>query len=177
MMKIYILVFILYPSFWFGGCDQFAINPFTEADLLTNPSFEFFGQPSRVAWTDGGTIVRDAPRGGGLWCLEIDATWFPALFVRTTVPAPVGFHQYKFSLWGKYHGAIHGGARLIVKRADSLDYRSMIGVVDTVWTFYTTTDMISTNPGDSLIVQLTGGASELLSGRTFFDLCELEEIR
>lgn len=177
MIKVFIFLSLFYPSFWIDGCGQFGTNPFTEAGLITNPSFEIFGQPSQKSWTDGGAIVQDAPRGGGRWCLEMEATWFPAVNVSTTIPAPFGLHQYKFSVWGKYHGVIHGTARLMIKRADSMDFRTSIGVTDTVWTYYTAVDTIRANPGDSLVVQLTGGASELLGGKTFFDLCELEEIR
>jgi hypothetical protein len=106
----------------------------------------------------------------------MEATWLPGTFIETVIPAPSGIHPYRLSIWGKQAGLIRGSAWLSVKRSDTLNIRKSIVVIDTTWTLYSFRDTLTTGMGDSLVVRLTGGASELGSGETFFDLCELEEL-
>jgi hypothetical protein len=156
------------------------ISPPSEVDLISNSSFELDGNASLLGWTPRDTVtvhlVRTAPQAGGYWSLEIEAARFPGSFVKTTVSLPPGTHRYKFSLWGKHASRVIGGADLFFKHLDTLSYLKSISVADTSWIRYSVFDTLSTSAQDSLVINLSGGGTEIAAGETFFDLCSLEKL-
>ena len=84
-------------------------------------------------------------------------------------------HVYKLSVWSKAHG-IGGWIDFVLQRPDSLILRKQVRIVDSTWTFYSVIDTMSCSTQDSIVVKLTGGFSQLLAGKTFYDLCQLEKL-
>jgi hypothetical protein len=147
-------------------------------NLITNSSFEINGQKSLSGWIiycDNPSFVNDVPPGGGNWALELPTGWIPfSNWVETTVLSPVGSHEYQFSIYGKKNGHT-GNAQLYLKRADSLIFCNRLTVIDTVWTYYSASDTLTTYTGDSLYVRiLMTGTEDPVS--CYFDLCKLEKL-
>jgi hypothetical protein len=53
---------------------------------------------------------------------------------------------------------------------------SSILVDGIIWQSYSILDTFNVAAGDSFMVQFTGGISQLLSGKSYFDLCQLQGI-
>ncbi|HUL44945.1 MAG TPA: hypothetical protein VLY03_11395 [Bacteroidota bacterium] len=156
------------------------LSPSVPVELISNSSFENYGSPSLVGWTERDSLTvsltRSAAPGGGNWSLTIAATWFPASYAKTTVPTVEGNHRYRFSFWGKHGETWIGGASILLKHSDTLSLLNSIAVADTAWRLYSVLDTLTTITRDSIVVSLSGGANEIIGGQTFFDLVKLEII-
>jgi hypothetical protein len=116
----------------------------------------------------------DIPPGGGKYSLAFTTVWGPACRVSAIVQASPGTHQYRASIWAKSVG-IGGSIRLYFKPANSpWFFQKSLMVTDTVWTAYSMVDSLTASVGDSVVVAISGGISEFLSGTTYYDLCKLE---
>jgi hypothetical protein len=102
--------------------------------------------------------------------------FFPAADIRFTAADPAGNHIYEFSVFAKY--VYHAGsAWFTLKRADTLYIQSAIRIIDTTWTSYHAFDTLTTNPGDSLTVILTGSMFGPIPARTCYDLCKVDVLK
>ncbi len=165
-----------------GGCHQTTgPEPLGGFNLLTNPSFEYYGSGSLNQWYPKDTTVlhfsSSVPPNGGSWSIAISNTWFPGYAIRQTIPATPGSHVYRLSCWSKGDGVM-GGFWLSVKKAGEIGsvVRKSQLVVDSTWTYHAIVDTIAANDEDSLIVGLGGGAIGTTTGVTWFDLCSLEQL-
>lgn len=172
--------------FFFAAClitcakkNDSMTNPPDKSGILINSSFELNGNPSLQGWTGQDTsfikFSSDVPGGGGSFSITLDAVWAPPVFVKAIVAAPQGIHIYKLSVWSKAHG-IGGWIDFVLQRPDSLILRKQIRIVDSTWALYSVTDTMNCSVQDSIVVKLTGGFSQLLTGKTFYDLCTLEKL-
>ena len=154
-------------------------NPTNGSNVFINSSFEINGHPSLQGWMTSDTALvkfsTDVPSGGGFYSIALDAVWAPPLFVKSIVGGLQGTHLYKFSVWSKSEGA-GGWAELILQRPDSNILRKQIHIIDTSWTLYAVLDTMNCAPHDSIVVKLAGGFSQLLAGKTYYDLCKLEKL-
>lgn len=150
-----------------------------ETNLLLNPSFEVNANPTLQSWTTNDypaiKYSGDVPTGGGYWSITIEAVWGTPIYVRTTVLASEGRHIYKFSFMAKTQGS-GGNASLIFVHVRNDSLRKQIQVADSTWTSYSLLDTLTISRGDSIAVKLSGGFSQILYGKTFFDLCKLEKL-
>jgi hypothetical protein len=179
-----ICVLLLFPlAILADGCSKSSPTGVPDdSNLLTNSSFELNGVPSMQGWTivsgDSSLLFfsSDVPPAGGASSIAFTAGWGPACRISTMVSAFPGTHHYRVSVWAKRVG-IGGSLRFYLKPANSpWAFRKSLMVTDTVWTAYSMTDSLATTGGDSLVVSISGGISQLLSGTTFYDLCELEKL-
>jgi hypothetical protein len=164
------------------GCSKSnPVGPSLGGNLLANPSFELNGSPSLDGWTQAYidtslfSFSSDVPPGGGEYSIVVQAVWGPPYTVSQTVPADAGNHQYAFSAWAKKTG-FGGQMLLFLKRSDSTLFVKSRSIADTTWTQYSIADTVAAESGDSLVVSMTGGFSQLPAGRTFFNMCDLEKI-
>jgi hypothetical protein len=173
-------------ALFFGGMLQGCsksnpTGPSSGGDLLANPSFELNGSPSLQDWTQAYTdtsvhfFSSDVPPDGGRYSIVIDAVWGPPYTVSQAVPADAGNHRYEFSAWAKRSG-FGGQMRISLQRSDSTYFEKTMNIVDTAWTQYSIIDTVTAESGDSVVVSVTGGFSQLLFGQTYFDDCDLERI-
>ncbi len=183
MMKnrsIFLLYFLILSAFLLYHCTNISnsiIAPGESNNLIINPSFEENGDSSLADWfVNMPTLVnftKDTPPNGGNWALTIDVLWGIGNNVISTINILPGTHVYKFSLWSKYF-VKSGYADLSLVTADSVFIINHIQINSDIWTNYSMIDTITSNPGDSLRIILSGGFSHILPGNTFFDLCTLE---
>lgn len=150
------------------------VGPPNGVNLIANSSFESNGTPSFQGWQVNDTsLVRfstDVPPDGGAWSICIETVWGHAR-VQTIIALPEGTHPYKLSIWAKRQG-VGGTISLIFNNA----IRNSLTVSDTTWTVYTFNDTLTTVGGDRVVVELAGGFSQLLSGKTYFDICKFERL-
>jgi hypothetical protein len=156
--------------------------PTGDENLLANSSFEIDGNPSLHGWVVSDTcavhFAEEAPPTGGCWSVAIDPGWVPTMYsISTTVSAPKGGHRYEFSFWAMSWDS-WGMARIILKRPDTLAVRKYLGFSDTTWSTYSLFDTLSTDKGDSLVIELWGGTEEVSTiwSKTFYDLVRLETL-
>ena len=159
-----------------GGTIVEPPEPPSGTNLISNYSFESNGTPSLQGWeTTDTSVVRfspDIPSNGGAWSIYIETTSLPAARVRTAIAMPQGTYLYRLSTWAKRNNNFGGGMFLIFNSA----IRKDLPIEDTTWTLYTINDTLTTVVGDTVIVALTGGGSELITGRTYFDICKFERL-
>lgn len=144
-------------------------------------SFEKNGQPSSDNWslpTDA-KFSNDAPSGGGSYSLELQANAPPEIYAQIKVPVSIDFNNYSLTIWSKSTGVtnnIYGKAILSLLRNGALVQSSSISVDNIIWQSYSIRDSFNIVVGDSFMVQLTAGASQLFSGKTYFDVCKLRAV-
>ncbi len=159
-------------------------NPLSSHDgtnLVLNSSFEENGRQSLKYWYVDSTQIphfdNDVPPGGGKWSIFLEASWYGPLPKSPSylLPLSSGKHILNLSLWGKYK-SVRGSAFLIQKSSGKQNIVGQIVIEDTHWTKYSLIDTVQLAANDSLFILLYGGGSEVVAGRTHFDLIELKLI-
>jgi hypothetical protein len=160
----------------------------TTVNLIANPSFETADhQISYNGWT--GTvylidslgvkhppIIKDAPTGGGLWCLQLVPGWLPEEgFSETSVTGQTGTNIYKVTVWMK---TITSGGLFSLEQWRNGQRIKDKSVIDTasIWKQLSLSDTLTVLSTDTLKVHLSAGSTELISRRVYFDLIKLERI-
>ena len=173
--KKYLKLFtsLLFTLFILGCTDDEPTEP-TDENTLLYSSFEKDGRFSFDGWTlpvqsDSST---DVPSGGGNFSLLLEASQPPEVYAYIKVPAKTEFTEYKLTIASKYSG-IEGKMILSLVRNGSVIKSSSILIDDIIWESYSIQDTYDVASGDSFMVQLTAGFSQLLPGKTYFDLCTL----
>lgn len=167
------LSFILL-AFLFIACTEDEPTEPTDENTLLYSSFEKNGRFSSEGWTlpaqsDSST---DVPSGGGNFSLLLEASQPPEAYAQIKVPVKTNYNEFKLTFWSKY-SVIEGTAILSLVRNGSVIKSSSILIDDIIWNSYSIQDTFSVAAGDSFMVQLTAGISQLLPGKTYFDLCTL----
>jgi len=173
------LSYILIAFLIFGCTEDEPTEP-TDENTLLYSSFEKNGNFSADGWKlpaqhDSST---DVPAGGGNFSLLLYASNPPdTAYIK--VPVKTQYNTFKLTFWAKSTGVtsgINGEAILSLVRNGSVIDSSSIQVDGIDWKSYIIQETFSVASGDSFMVQLTAGVSQLLPGSTFFDLCRLYGI-
>jgi hypothetical protein len=160
--------------------EENSVNPPSGIAIL-NTSFEKNGFFSAEGWTlpSNSDSSSDVPVNGGSYSLVLKSVSPPQVFAEIKVPVLSQYNNYILSFWSKSTGVssgVYGKAILsLLRNGSTIDSVSII-VQDINWYDYTISDSFSVAAGDSFLVQLSGGTSELLPGKTYFDLCTLEAV-
>ena len=157
--------------------EENSVNPPTSGKYLINTSFEKNGFFSADGWTlpsnsDSSSIV---PLNGGKYSLLLESVAPPEVFAEIKVPVLTQFNNYTFSFWS-YSNGIYGRAILSLLRNGLIIDSTSISIQELSWYNYTISDTFNVAAGDSFLVQFSGGTSQLLPGKTYFDLCTLEAV-
>ena len=161
------------------GCTEETTEP-TEENTLLYSSFEKNGMFSSDGWKlpaqfDSST---DVPAGGGNFSLVLESN-IPPDTAYIKVPVKTQFNKYKLTIWAYSTGVTSGNNSKVILslvRNGSVIDSSSILVTDIIWKSYSIQDTFSVAAGDSFMVQLTAGVSQLFPGETYFDLCRLYGI-
>jgi hypothetical protein len=150
----------------------------TDENTLLYSSFEQNGKFSSDGWTLPAlsNSSYDIPSGGGTFSLELEASQPPEAYAQITVPVKTQFNNFKFTFWSKSTAVtnnIYGKAILSLVRNGSTIQSSSVSVDDIIWKSYSIQDTFTVASGDSFLVQLSAGISQIFSGKTYFDLCTL----
>ena len=171
--------FLLLLALLSSHCNDSIISPINENNLIPNPSFEMNGNSSLAFWfvnmPSTVNFIEGTPPNGGNWAITIDVLWGSGNDVITSVELPEGTHIYKFSLWSKYSNN-PGFVELLLNTQDSLHQVNRFNIDSELWKNYTIVDTITSIAGDSLQIKLSGGFSHITPGKTYFDLCTLEQL-
>ncbi len=157
------------------------IDPAASSNLLSNGSFELHGNSSLLGWTPENpdtNLVRistDVPINGGRYSLSIETVWGPKSTLCTGAPVTPGMHSYRLSLRAKRSG-IGGEVTLSHRGSNTTSVSGTLAVQDSDWTHYALLEPVFAQSGDSLIVTLSGGSSQILRGTTWFDMVRLEQL-
>jgi hypothetical protein len=170
-----IILFLMFTS----GCtnEENSVNPPSGIAIL-NTSFEENGFFSAEGWTlpllsDSST---DVPTNGGKYSLLLESVSPPEVFAEIKVPVLSQYNNYKLSFSSKSTGGVYGRAILSLLRNGFTIKSQNKAVNDITWHSYTIIDTFNVAAGDSFLVQLSAGTSQLLPGKTYFDLCTLEAV-
>ncbi len=146
-------------------------------NLLLNSSFEINNSPSYKFWRANSPAYidfsEDTPPEDGQWAISLPAEWGPPISLSQSIKTIRGNNIYVLSFYAKLEG-IGGMGVLGLQNSDTIIVSKQIGVNDTSWVKYTISDTISSTQWDTIFVALNGGISQLVQGRTYFDLCVLE---
>jgi hypothetical protein len=174
-------VFILFALIIYScTSEDNSVNP-PSANSLINTSFEKNGYFSTDGWIlpAQSDSSKDVPANGGNYSLLLKASWFPELYAEIKVPVLSEYNNYKLSFWSKSSGVTSGvfgrGILSLLRNGSTIKSKSITVNVNN-WRSYTIIDTFDVAEGDSFLVQLTAGISQLLPGDTNFDLCTLEAI-
>ena len=154
----------------------------TEENLMINTSFEKNGNPSSDGWQlpTGSDFSSDVPPNGGDYSLELNATNPPEVFATIKVPVKTQYTINKLSFWAKSTGVtsnIFGKAVLShVRNGVEIKTRSIL-LDQITWQTFSIQDTFNVAAGDSFLVKLSAGMTQLLAGKTYFDLCQLQGIK
>ena len=160
-------------------CSDSIITPDNENNLIFNPSFEENGNASLAGWIIAGDTINqfttDIPPNGGNWAITINSVWISPLTngIYTTVKLSPGIHIYRFSVWAK-HQNVTGSTNILIVKPDTTIILRSIQITDTLWKQYSVIDTIAADDSDSLSIILSGGGSQIILGKSYFDLCTLE---
>ncbi|MBK9097774.1 MAG: hypothetical protein IPM14_06510 [bacterium] len=171
---------LLLMTFIVVSCTEDPTEP-TEENTLLYTSFENNGRFSADGWTlpalsDSSSAV---PSGGGNFSLVLEATEPPEVYAQITVPVKTQYNNFKLTFWSKSTAVtnnVYGKAILSLVRNGSIVQSSSVTVEDIIWQSYSIQDTFSVASGDSFLVQLSAGFSQLFAGKTYFDLCTLYGI-
>lgn len=174
-------LFVFTLLFIICSCSEEEPTAPTEENLLLNTSFEKNGQASSDGWTlpNGSNFSSDVPPDGGAYSLELMAN-APPDFAFIKVPAKTQYTINKLTFWTKSGGVtsnIYGEAILTqIRNGAELKSRGIL-VDKIVWSSFNIQDTFNVAEGDSFLVQLSGGISQLLSAKSYFDRCQLQGIK
>jgi hypothetical protein len=165
-----------------GSCtkEENSVNS-PSGNFLINTSFENNGRFSTDGWTlpSNSDSANDVPVNGGNYSLVLKSVSPPPVYAEIKVPVLTQYNNYKFSFWSKSTGissGVYGKAILSLLRNGSTIDSVSISIQEIDWYYYTVSDTFNVAVGDSFLVQLSAGTSELLPGKTYFDLCTLEAV-
>lgn len=162
-------------------CNEEEITEPTEENLLINTSFENNGRFSADGWSLSSLSdsSNDVPPNGGNFSLVIEASQPPEVYSSIKIPVKTQYSKNRLSFWSKASGVssnVYGKAVLSLVR-NGAELQSQSIQIDVIkWELFTLEDTFSVTVGDSFLVKFSGGISQLLSGKTYFDLCQLHGI-
>jgi hypothetical protein len=183
MIKIiYTGCLLIASALVFQGCSKDNSGGGSSGDTLSyirNYSFEYNGLPSLDDWTSDQALAinmsNSTPPGGGTWSVMLETSWDPKNYLKSTVVAPQGNVRLLYSFWAKAEG-LGGNAEFFAIHQDSLAVRTIFNVTDTTWTQHTAMDTLTLVSGDSIGVRISGAVSQLITGKTWFDLVKIRKI-
>ncbi len=173
------IILFLFFGLLLSGCTDpdMAVEP-TEINknLLENPSFEKYGRPNLEGWIlplpPLMKISKTAPPGCGQYSVFLKARNIGGA-IRTVVAVPAGRHAYKFSFWSRCDFD-NGIAELILISRGKTVPVSEFSPDKNYWAYYSITDTILTEIGDSLKVELSGALWQSPQPYVWYDMCKLE---
>lgn len=169
-MKKHYLIFALLASQFIISCTKNDGNH-GSANLITNPSFETNGDTSFMGWTGSSYSFRDnTPPGGGKWALQLVPEWYGGEgYAEYTITGIKGNFNFNLSCYAKVINW-HGSISLRVKKQNG----AVINLGETTfsnpdWNVITLIKSTSLEPSDKLLVHLSAGATEIVTGAVLFD--------
>lgn len=167
--------------------DKTPLSPANISDctgsLIPNCSFEENGEPTLQFWESSDTSAvhfsGEVPPGGGRWSVFVEASWFGPLLgyshIAYRLPLKQGVHIFRLTFYAK-RTALYGSMSLFQIHGNETNQLKTVTITDSTWTKYQVQDTLTAAPGDSLLIFLTGGGTEVVYSATYYDLVKLTEL-
>ncbi len=133
----------------------------TGVNLISNPSFEFNGEPSLSGWTIFDTafakVVQGGAPGEGNWSLQLfqGGPIYLGGLASTIVTGQSGSSNYTLSFWEKNFERMFYGVVFIRQiRKGSIIYSVQVNADTTSWALFSKTIHLNMQPTDSLKISL-----------------------
>ncbi len=142
--------------------------------VYLNSSFEVNGKPDTTWWygSDIG-FAEDAPILGGQWSLMLTPGWIPQEgYAESQVTGVAGDYSIRLEAWMKTF-KWRGSFSLRLRRNGELKTLKEISDTNSEWKKFSMNDTLSLAETDTVIVHLSAGTTEVVSGKVFFDLVKL----
>lgn len=183
MQKIFyrISLLVIVSLILFACAEDETTEP-NEDNLLYETSFESNGRFFSDGWSLSSLSdsSNSTPPGGGNFSLVIDASQPPEVFSSIKVAAKNQYSINRLTFWSKASGVtsnVYGKAVLSVVR-NGAELRSKSILIDQInWQSFSIQDTFTVAAGDSFLIKFSGGLSQLLSGKSYFDLVQLQGIK
>ena len=147
--------------------------------ILVNSSFELGSAATYSGWSVNDVqragFSSDTPPDGGNWAAALITAPLTPVYIQTVAPTTPGTRVYKVTLWGK-KTVIDGSVSVLLKRDSGSETSSTFSISQIGWYRYTLLDTLSALPGDSIVVRLSGGRSDVPTGSVLYDLFLLEQL-
>ena len=146
-----------------------------QKNLVQNGSFEQNGQPSLQYWENVNEKIvefsKDVPSDGGTWCVvlhpERTGPFHESFFQKISLQP--GKYNLALSFYAKKNGNGNGYVQLYKKKPDGIHSILSVNVTDTTWTHYTQNITVHLATEDTLKILLSGGTTEVVDWKTYFD--------
>lgn len=165
-------------------------------NLISNPGFENNGQLNCASWYDAckqeltylcdttiaGTVCdvkfqQDVPPGGGNWSMAITGVGnSPPATASTYITGQEGTSVYQLSAWMKDFGNGWGGINIGTRSKGMYTLSQTLRADSMEWAFFSLTDTLKLQPGDSIDITLWAFAAGPSFGDIGFDEIELSVI-
>jgi len=189
-MRARLSLLLILTFFLFSCGGDSSTNPQDNSlNLLSNTSFETpSNQPDYSHWwgtaylSDSvgnrlNPLVKDAPPGGGVWCVELEPQWFPVEgYSESAIAGQSGTHIYKVSAWMRTLNKWYGSLALEQWRDGKRISTTSLSDTSSTWKAVSLTDTLSVVATDSIKVHLSAGMTEIALGKVRFDLVRLERV-
>jgi len=168
-----------------ASCKNDSTGPATDpGNLISNPSFELNDKPSYAGWhfADAAdtAVSDDVPTLGGSWSLRMYPDWLPVPYARAYVTGESGRRVYTLSVWVKTAN-LPEPARIacgILQPDRTLRDEVHVNISGTDWSQYTLQDTLDLVATDTLVVELSPGAAQVvpIDALALFDLVRLQRV-
>ena len=177
--KISLLVIVSLTLF---ACAEEETTEPNEDNLLYETSFENNGSFSTNGWSlsSSSRSSTSTPPGGGSYSLEMTATDPPEIYSSVKVAAKSQYTINQLTFWSKGSGVASGvyGKAILSVVSNGAELQSKSILIDRIdWSTFTIKDTFAIASGDSFLIKFTGGMNQLLSGKSYFDLVQLQSIK
>ena len=176
------LILILFISLTILSCTEEDTTEPNEDNLLYETSFEGNGRFDADDWSLSSlsNSSNSVPPNGGNYSMVIDASQPPEIYSYVKVPVKTNYTVNKLTFWSKASGvtsSVYGIAALSLVR-NGAELRSKSVQIDQIsWQEFSIQDTFSVASGDSFLIKFSGGLNQLLSGKSYFDLVQLQGVK
>lgn len=148
----------------------------TNSNLITNSGFESNGDSTFQGWTGKDyALVNDVPANDGLWALQLVPGWIPEEgFAETSVTGFNGNYSFILNCETK---VINWTGQIVLRKIEQGGFSTDLATTsfnNSTWTSLSLTTNVSLQPTDKLVVHLSAGVTEVVTGQVLFDNISLE---
>lgn len=169
-MKKFAIIYIFFLLGLFGCSEP---DPVYLNNNVLEESFEKNNMPLFEQWQKNFTdsllkFAEDVPRDGGRYSIYLESIWGPPLSISREIDLNAGNYVLDLEVWSKTEN-VEGLIELGIQKQDTFEVLDTILVKAAQWTSYKKSISIELGISDKVKLVLSGGSSQLLQGRTYYD--------
>jgi len=187
----YLVLSLLAVQIFFSGCQKSVDDSMittgpeisdVKGKILYQFSFENNNYDTSLqGWKSPNySFSKDVPPGGGVWSLQLTPGWIPQQgYAEHSVKLDSGNYQLKFKsetrVVNNSTNALGGGYIRLIKRSISATNTTKDNILaekqftNTTWKIHAVLSSVHIGAGDLIVIQVSAGATELVTWSTLFD--------